>query len=219
MPHVQLTWDVEPNMQLTPAAARSGMSLPTPRPRGASIAATVPGRSASAQASSATVPTGAHSATCRLCPPSSRRRRPWPCSAACSPPASPDAVAVRHAASPSTRRRQAAAVASARAATAGRLPRAPAIPLRRARAWGKRETRGRDREEKKPREKKKKRGTLSSGPHITLLSLVRGYLRPTTLKKGLPSATSARQMARCPWANVHGYGMSSPKTLLSGTLS
>nr|BAC84436.1 hypothetical protein [Oryza sativa Japonica Group] len=54
------------------------------------------------------------------------------------------------------------------------------IPLRARRhacAWGERETRGRemrrDREEKKSREKKNKRsGTLSSGPHITLLSLL-----------------------------------------------
>jgi hypothetical protein len=100
--------DVEPNVQLTPAAARFDISSPTPRPRGASTAATASGRSASAQASSATAPSGAHSATCRPCPPSSRRRGPWPCSAARSPPALPDAVAVRHAASPSTRRRRAA---------------------------------------------------------------------------------------------------------------
>jgi hypothetical protein len=47
--------------------------------------------------------------------------------------------------------------------------------------------RRRDREEKKSREKKKKRReTLSSGLHVTLLSLAQGYLRPTASKKRPP---------------------------------
>ncbi|BAS71831.1 Os01g0318900 [Oryza sativa Japonica Group] len=40
--------DAEPNVQLTPVAARTGTSSPTPRPKGASAAATAFGRSASA---------------------------------------------------------------------------------------------------------------------------------------------------------------------------
>ncbi len=219
--------DVEPNVQLTPAAARFDISSPTPRPRGASTAATASGRSASAQASSATAPSGAHSATCRPCPPSSRRRGPWPCSAARSPPASPDAIAVRHAASPSTRCRRAAfkpppspRPASLRPVAGRAVAHLPHPARERTRVGRKGNERERDEEERSrgeeiEREEKEEEGDTVKWSHITLLSLAQGYLRPTRVKKGLPCAMSAWQMAWYPSANIHDYGMSSPKTSLS----
>uniref|UniRef100_A0A0D3HBI5 Uncharacterized protein n=1 Tax=Oryza barthii TaxID=65489 RepID=A0A0D3HBI5_9ORYZ len=92
-----------------------------------------------------------------------RRRRPTLSPSATLPPHPPDAAGP-----PSGRHRRLGP------RRCGRLLAAPSrtcrIPLGRARAWGERETRGRemrrrDREEKKSREKKKKRrGTLSSVP-------------------------------------------------------